>query len=185
MMKRLGVWTVLLLAGCSGNIVRFESAEGLTLDYQDSLDVVEEVSVDSTISESLDYVAMLLGLGETRGAELELANVIELIEVEGLRLEDYPEIEELETLIASAEDTSSDYAHAHDFSGTDAIQLAIEVYGASDDIVYMYDEMPEHYGDDLIGYYVALKSVELEEQGADDPIVLLLFVGEDGSIAEL
>ena len=53
-MKRLGVWTVLLLAGCSGNIVRFESAEGLTLDYQDSLDVVEEVSVESTISESLD-----------------------------------------------------------------------------------------------------------------------------------
>lgn len=184
-MKRLGLLTILLLVGCSGNVVRFESAEGLVLNYGESEAAVEEVSVESTIAQSLDYIAMLLGLGETRGAELELANVIELIEVEGLSLEDYPEIEELQVAIDSAEDTTSEYAHAHDFSGTDAIQLAIEVYGASDDIVYMYDEMPEHYGDDLIGYYVALKSVELEEQGAEDPIVLMLFVGEDGSVSEL
>lgn len=188
-MKRLWVLGLIsVLAGCSGNLVRFESAEGLVLNELESKilgETTEEVSVESTISEQLDYVAMLLGFGEERGAELELLNVIELIEVSGLNVEDYPEIEELQTLIASAEQTGDDHEHAHDFSGTDAIQLAIEVYGASDDIVYMYDDMPEHYGEDMIGYYVALKSKELEEQGAEDPVILLLFVGEDGSIAEL
>ena len=49
----------------------------------------------------------------------------------------------------------------------------------------MYDETHEHYADDEIGYYVALRSIALKEQEGGDGIVLLLFVGEDGSITEL
>ena len=49
----------------------------------------------------------------------------------------------------------------------------------------MYDDNHEHYGDDQIGYYVALKSKVLQEKEGGDGIVLLLFVGDDGSITEL
>ena len=176
-----------LLAGCS-NVIEPEEEDGLVLNDIENKEfkkTVEEVSSHDQILEQLDDVAILIGFGEIWGAKLELANAIELIELEGLKIEDYPEIQELEMLIASAEETSPDHQDAHGFSGPQAVQIAIEAYGSSDDIVYMYDQMPEHYGDDLIGYYVALKSKQLEEEGAEDPIVLMLFVGEDGSIAEL
>ena len=65
------------------------------------------------------------------------------------------------------------------------LPLRLERYGADDDIVYMYDENHEHYADNQIGYYVALKSKSLQEQEGGDGIILMLFVGEDGSITEL
>lgn len=183
-----------LLVGCESGMIRFESAQGLTLETElearqfESSDVVSgEESNSSTIEEDLENVGILLGLGETRGAEMELYSVIETIEAQGENPDDYEQVAYYQQLLqSSGEDAVEvDHDHDHDFTGYDAVTFAIEEYGAdNDDIVYLFDENFEHYGDDQIGYYVALKSLELEAQG-EDGIVLLLFVGEDGSITEI
>ena len=73
----------------------------------------------------------------------------------------------------------------HEFTGVDAVALAVDRYGSDEDIVYMYDENHEHYGDNQIGYYVALKSKVLQETEGGDGIILMLFVAEDGTITEI
>lgn len=183
-----------LLVGCESGMIRFESAQGLTLEteleaksFESVATVSGEESDSSSIEESLAYVGVLLGLGETRGAELELYSVIEAIEEQGENPDDYEQVAYYQQLLQSNEEDAVevDHDHNHDFTGYDAVTFAIEEYGAdNDDIVYLFDENFEHYGDDQIGYYVALKSLELEAQG-EDGIVLLLFVGEDGSITEI
>ncbi len=78
-----------------------------------------------------------------------------------------------------------DQEHNHEFTGVDADALAVDRYGSDEDIVYMYDENHEHYGDNQIGYYVALKSKVLQETEGGDGIILMLFVAEDGTITEI
>ena len=183
-----------LLVGCESDAIRFERAQGLTLETElearqfESSDVVSgEESNSSTIKEDLETVGVLLGLGETRGAEMELYSVIETIEAQGENPGDYEQVTYYQQLLQSSEEDAVeiDPNHNHDFTGYDAVTFAIEEYGAdNDDLVYLFDENFEHYGDDQIGYYVALKSLEQEAQG-EEGIVLLLFVGEDGSITEI
>lgn len=182
-----------LLTGCETGVIRFESAQGLTLgteleakSFESVVTVSKEESDSSSIEESLAYVGVLLGLGETQGAEIELYSVIEAIEEQGENPEDYEQVAYYQQLIRSSDevDTVDPSDHHHDFTGYQAVSIALEEYGADDDIVYLFDENFEHYGDDQIGYYVALKSLTLEAEGGDG-IVLTLFVGEDGSITEI
>lgn len=183
-----------LLTGCESGMIRFESAQGLTLgtelearQFESQQVPSKEESDDSTIEDDLEQVGVLLGLGETQGAQVELYSVIEKLQEGGQNPDDYEQVAYYQELLQSSGDTENDldYNHDHDFTGYDAVTFAIEEYGAdNDDIVYLFDENFEHYGDDQIGYYVALKSLELEAQG-EDGIVLLLFVGEDGSITEI
>lgn len=183
-----------LLTGCESGMIRFESAQGLTLEtelvarqFESQQVASKEESDDSTIEDDLEQVGVLLGLGETQGAQIELYSVIEKLQERGENPDDYEQVAYYQELLQSSGETENDfdYNHDHDFTGYDAVTFAIEEYGAdNDDIVYLFDENFEHYGDDQIGYYVALKSLELEAQG-EDGIVLLLFVGEDGSITEI
>ena len=181
-----------LLTGCESGMIRFESAQGLTLgtelearQFESQQVASKEESDDSTIEDDLEQVGVLLGLGETQGAQVELYSVIEKLQERGENPDDYEQVAYYQELLQSSGDTENDLDHNHDFTGYDAVTFAIEEYGAdNDDIVYLFDENFEHYGDDQIGYYVALKSLELEAQG-EDGIVLLLFVGEDGSITEI
>lgn len=183
-----------LLTGCESGMIRFESAQGLTLEtelvarqFESQQVASKEESDHSTIEDDLEQVGVLLGLGETQGAQVELYSVIEKLQARGENPDDYEQVAYYQELLQSSGDMENDldHNHDHDFTGYDAVTFAIEEYGAdNDDIVYLFDENFEHYGDDQIGYYVALKSLELEAQG-EDGIVLLLFVGEDGSITEI
>lgn len=183
---------VAFLTGCEADMIRFESAQGLTLDaeiekkqLEDVVTDVQEETEPASLEESLAYVEVLLGLGETRGAEMELYSIMDALEEEGKNPEDYEQLAYYQQLIEEASEIEVVDEHNHEFTGYDAVSMAIEEYGAdNDDIVYVFDETFEHYEEDKIGYYVAMKSLELEAQG-EDGIVLMLFVGEDGSMTEV
>ena len=166
-----------LLTGCESGMIRFESAQGLTLEtelvarqFESQQVASKEESDHSTIEDDLEQVGVLLGLGETQGAQVELYSVIEKLQARGENPDDYEQVAYYQELLQSSGDMENDldHNHDHDFTGYDAVTFAIEEYGAdNDDIVYLFDENFEHYGDDQIGYYVALKSLELEAQGED------------------
>ncbi|MGL4338113.1 MAG: hypothetical protein ACRCST_14605 [Turicibacter sp.] len=80
------------------------------------------------------------------------------------------------------DEVCADESDHEQFTGPDAVSMALEKYGVDDDIVYLYDAEPIHYGGG-IGYYVALKSMLLAAEGGDG-IVMTLFVSDDGRIYE-
>ena len=146
--------------------------------------VLEQTLSDASIEDELSYIETLVGVEEFSAAKLALetleSNLTQPIDNEELSAR-------LMTLKQSLSEVevSEKECHDHAFTGADAVAIAVERYGADDDIVYMYDENHEHYADNQIGYYVALKSKSLQEQEGGDGIILMLFVGEDGSITEL
>ena len=139
---------------------------------------------DSSIEEELSYIEALIGVEELSAAKLALETLES--ELSGPVNNDdlFQRLTALKETLSEVEVSEEDN-HDHAFTGVDAVAIAIERYGADDDIVYMYDENHEHYGDNQIGYYVALKSKSLQEQEGGDGIILMLFIGDDGSIAEL
>lgn len=165
------------LVGCTNEVEESESllSESSTVEQQLNHEEIEA---------ELTYIETLVGVEELSAAKLAL----ETLESQLIKLDIDEELSERLTELKetlSQVDVSGDDCHDHSFTGVDAVSIAIERYGADDDIVYMYDENHEHYADDQIGYYVALKSKSLQEQEGGDGIILLLFIGEDGSISEL
>ena len=183
---------VAFLTGCEADMIRFERAQGLPLATEMEKKQLEDLATDvqeerepASLEESLAYVEALLGIGETRGAEMELYSIMDALEGEGKNPEDYEQLAYYQQFIEDAFELEGVDEHDHEFTGYDAVTMAIEEYGAdNDDIVYVFDETFEHYEADKIGYYVAMKSLKLEAQG-EDGIVLMLFVGENGSMTEI
>ncbi len=159
------------------------SVEAASLD--ETSKVVGKLLNESVIEEELTYIETLVGIEELQAAKTALEGLLSELNGPIGNEEQLTRINELKTVLSEVEVSEED-SHDHAFTGVDAVALAMERYGADDeDIVYMYDDNHEHYGEDQIGYYVALKSKTLQEQEGGDGIVLLLFVGDDGSIVEL
>lgn len=179
-MRRLLISFLMIgLVGC-GNVVEEVSEAESTAYVEESGELLNA----NVIEEELSYIETLVGIGEYQAAKAILENF--LFELEGDIVDEGQKerIKQLEDVLSDIEVTE-DTSHEHAFTAVDAVSIAMERYGADDDIVYMYDDTHEHYADDQIGYYVALRSIALQEQEGGDGIVLLLFVGEDGSITEL
>ena len=139
----------------------------------------------STIEEEITYIEMLVGVEELHAAKVALNGFLSELNGPVGTEEQLIRISQLKDVLSEVE-ISEDGTHHHAFTAVDAVALAMERYGTDDeDIIYMYDDNHEHYGDDQIGFYVALKSKVLQEKEGGDGIVLLLFVGDDGSITEL
>lgn len=139
----------------------------------------------SKIEEEITYIEMLVGVEELHAAKVALNGFLSELNGPVGTEEQLIRISQLKDVLSEVE-VSEDGTHNHTFTAVDAVALAMERYGTDDeDIIYMYDDNHEHYGEDQIGYYVALKSKVLQEKEGGDGIVLLLFVGDDGSITEL
>lgn len=143
-----------------------------------------QVLSDSSIEEELSYIEALIGVEELSAAKMALETLESEMSSPVNNDDLFQRLTVLKETLSEVEISEEDN-HDHAFTGVDAVAIAIDRYGADDDIVYMYDENHEHYGENQIGYYVALKSKSLQEQEGGDGIVLMLFVGDDGSIAEL
>ena len=183
MRKLLVNFLILGLVRC-GNVAEEVSEVESTSYVEESSQAVGKLLNANVIEEELSYIETLVGIDEYQAAKVALEDF--LFELEGDIVDEGQKdrIKQLEDVLSEIEVTE-DVGHEHAFTAVDAVAIAMERYGADDDIVYMYDETHEHYGDDEIGYYVALRSIALQEQEGGDGIVLLLFVGEDGSITEL
>ena len=179
-MRRLLISFLMIGLVRCGNVVEEVSEAESTAYLEESGELLNA----NVIEEELSYIETLVGIDEYQAAKVALEDF--LFELEGDIVDEGQKdrIKQLEDVLSEIEVTE-DVGHEHAFTAVDAVAIAMERYGADDDIVYMYDETHEHYGDDEIGYYVALRSIALQEQDGGDGIVLLLFVGEDGSITEL
>ena len=182
MRKLLVSFLILGVVGC-GNVAEEVLEVESTAYVEESSKAVGKLLNANVIEEELSYIETLVGIDEYQAAKVALEDF--LFELEGDIVDEGQKdrIKQLEDVLSEIEVTAAT-SHDHAFTAVDAVAIAMERYGA-DDIVYMYDETHEHYADDLIGYYVALRSIALQEQEGGDGIVLLLFVGEDGSIIEL
>lgn len=162
-----------------------ENSEIETASLDETSEAVGKLLNKSVIDEELTYIETLIGIEELQAAKTALEGLLSELSGPIGDEEQLTRINELKTVLSEVEVSEND-SHDHTFTGVDAVALAMERYGSNDeDIVYMYDENHEHYGEDQIGYYVALKSKTLQEQEGGDGVVLLLFVGDDGSIVEL
>ena len=183
MRKLLLSFLMLGLVGC-GNVAEEVSEVDSTSYVEESSKAVGKLLNANVIEEELSYIETLVGIDEHQAAKVALEDLLFKLEGDIVDKGHKERIKQLENLLSDIEVTE-DMSHEHAFTAVDAVSIAMERYGADDDIVYMYDETHEHYADDQIGYYVALRSIALQEQEGGDGIVLLLFVGEDGSITEL
>lgn len=181
---KLGLLIVALvsLTGCmndSENLIQDEEVKDSEVETEIPAFHLEPASIEDELS----HIETLIGVEEFQAAKNALDLLLSELDESFMTDEQVTLINELQLMLSEVE--WSDEEHNHEFTGVDAVALAIERYGADDDIVYMYDDNHEHYGDDQIGYYVALKSKRLEAKEDSDGIVLMLFVGDDGSITEL
>ena len=173
------------LMACTNDLEIQEEAGIQSTSLDETTQAVGKSLSHSTIEEEIAYIEMLVGVEELHAAKVALNGFLSELNGPVGTEEQLIRINELKEVLSEVE-VSEDGTHQHMFTGVDAVALAMERYGTDDeDIIYMYDDNHEHYGDDQIGYYVALKSKVLQEKEGGDGIVLLLFVGDDGSITEL
>lgn len=185
MIKRISVLLAVMLVLCACA----NETKGENDNHTDDLLKIPRLTSNGTnlaedsLEEGLDYIEALVGVDELSAAKGVLNEL--LAELNGGGTEEQRErITKLKQTLDEVE-VSEEQEHHHEFTGVDAVALAVDRYGADDDIIYMYDENHEHYGDNQIGYYVALKSKVMQETEGGDGIILMLFVGDDGTITEL
>ena len=173
------------LIACANDLEIQEEAGIQPTSLDETTQAVGKSLSHSTIEEEITYIEMLVGVEELHAAKVALNGFLSELNGPVGTEEQLIRISQLKDVLSEVE-VSEDGTHHHTFTAVDAVALAMERYGTDDeDIIYMYDDNHEHYGDDQIGYYVALKSKVLQEKEGGDGIVLLLFVGDDGSITEL
>ena len=173
------------LMACTNDLEIQEEAGIQAISLDETTQAVGKSLSHSTIEEEIAYIEMLVGVEELHAAKVALNGFLSELNGPVGTEEQLIRISQLKDVLSEVE-VSEDGTHNHTFTAVDAVALAMERYGTDDeDIIYMYDDNHEHYGDDQIGYYVALKSKVLQEKEGGDGIVLLLFVGDDGSITEL
>ena len=173
------------LIACSNDVGIQEEAGIQATSSDQTTQAIGKSLSHSTIEEEITYIEMLVGVEELHAAKVALNGFLSQLNGPVGTEEQLIRISQLKDVLSEVE-VSEDGTHNHTFTAVDAVALAMERYGTDDeDIIYMYDDNHEHYGDDQIGYYVALKSKVLQEKEGGDGIVLLLFVGDDGSITEL
>ena len=173
------------LIACANDLEIQEEAGIQPTSLDEPTQAVGKSLSHSTIEEEITYIEMLVGVEELHAAKVALNGFLSELNGPAGTEEQLIRISQLKDVLSEVE-VSEDGTHQHTFTAVDAVALAMERYGTDDeDIIYMYDDNHEHYGDDQIGYYVALKSKVLQEKEGGDGIVLLLFVGDDGSITEL
>lgn len=176
--------SVSLIACANDSAIQEESAVK-TKSLDETTQAVGKSLSQSEIEEEIAYIEMLVGVEELHAAKVALNEFLSELNRPIGTEDQLIRISQLKDVLSEV-DVSEEAIHSHAFSAVDAVALAMERYGTDDDdIIYMYDDNHEHYGDDQIGYYVALKSKVLQEKEGGDGIVLLLFVGDDGSITEL
>ena len=183
MRKLLASFLILGLVGCGNEVEEVLEVDSAAY-VEKSSKAVGKLLNANVIEDELSYIETLVGIDEHQAAKVALEDFLFELGGDIVDEEQKDRIKQLEDVLSEIEVTE-DTSHEHAFTAVDAVAIAMERYGADDDIVYMYDETHEHYADDLIGYYVALRSIALQEQEGGDGIVLFLFVGEDGSITEL
>lgn len=176
----------LTACGANDSEIQEEVEAGIeTASLDETTQAVGANLTQSMIEEELTYIETLVGIEELYAAKVALNGFLSELNGPVGTEEQLSRINELKEVLSEVEVDEYE-THDHAFSAVDAVALAMERYGTEDDdIIYMYDDNHEHYGDDQIGYYVALKSKILQEKEGGDGIVLILFVGEDGSITEL
>ena len=177
--------TVMSLIACANDSGIQEEAGIEPTSLDETTQAVGKSLNHSIIEEEITYIEMLVGVEELHAAKVALNGFLSELNGPIGTEEQLIRISQLKDVLSEVE-VSEDGTHHHTFTAVDAVALAMERYGTDDeDIIYMYDDNHEHYGDDQIGYYVALKSKVLQEKEGGDGIVLLLFIGDDGSITEL
>ena len=165
MRKLLASFLMLGLVGC-GNVVE-EVSEAESIAYvEESSKAVGKLLNANVIEEELSYIETLVGIDEYQAAKVALEDFLFELEGDIVDEEHTERIKQLEDVLSVIE-VSEDTSHDHTFTAVDAVAIAMERYGTDDDIVYMYDETHEHYANDEIGYYVALRSIALQEQEGD------------------
>ena len=150
------------------------------MEYEEEQEVTE-VSLDS----ELTYIEFLIGMEELGEARLALDDL--LLSLDG-EVNDALQQSRINTMLMLLEGVNPELVihDSHDFTGSDAVIMAMEQYDVDDDIVFMYHNEPSHFGDDQLGYYVVLKSLSLMESDQNsDSIILTLFVSDDGKIEEI
>lgn len=184
MMKRISVLLALMIALCACA----NETDGENDNHKEDILHRPRLTENGTnlsersLEEGLNYIEALVGVDELAAAKGVLNELLVELDDEGTD----EQRERLNVLKETLHEVEvHDQEHQHEFTGVDAVALAVDRYGSDEDIVYMYDENHEHYGDNQIGYYVALKSKVLQETEGGDGIILMLFVAEDGTVTEI
>ena len=186
MKLRIAILSSLLLVGCQqlGSDV-IDELEKTQPQYTSTIE--PEIN-EEWIESEIIYIESLIGIGEINSARLYLNDLLFTINGE---VNNQLQQARINTMIILLEDLSfeediEEHQHVHGFTGADAVAIAMNYYDVDSDIIFMYHEIPSYFGEDQVGFYVALKSrTLLESDNGSDGIVMKIFVSSDGQIQEI